>query len=63
MPKYIIWSDNAKEDISNLVDYLLANWGEKITEEYVNNINKLVHQFADFPKLYPVIHTKMKIRK
>ncbi len=63
MPKTVVWSDNAKEDISTLVIYLNINWGKKIADDYITLINELVGQFAEFPKLFPVIHTKKKIRK
>ncbi len=63
MPKTIVWSDNAKEDISSLVYYLASNWGKKIADDYITLIAELVEQFAEFPKLYPVIHTRKKIRK
>ncbi len=63
MLKPIVWSNNAKHDILQLVDYLISNWGNKIANDYMDSIENLVNQISIFPKLYPIIHTKLKIRK
>ena len=34
MTKSIIWSDNAKEDLIILVDYLKLKWNKEIALEY-----------------------------
>jgi len=63
MPKSIVWSDNSKVDISNLVLYLKLEWGKEIADDYITLIDELIQQFAIFPKMYPMIHKRKKIRK
>ncbi|TAF46609.1 MAG: type II toxin-antitoxin system RelE/ParE family toxin [Sphingobacteriales bacterium] len=63
MLKPIVWSNNSKHDMLELVDYLISNWGNKVANDYIDIIENLVNQISIFPKLYPIIHTKFKIRK
>ncbi len=63
MPKAIVWSDNAKQDVTELVSYLTMNWGEKITNEYIDLLDELIKQITELPKMYPLIHRRLKIRK
>ena len=63
MLKTIVWSDNSKEDITNLIEYLQDNWSQQIANDYIDLIEEIVKQISDHPKLYPIIHTRFKIRK
>ncbi len=46
MPKAIVWSDNAKQDVTELVSYLTMNWGEKITNEYIDLLDELIKHYS-----------------
>lgn len=63
MPKPKIWSKNANDDISQLLDYLVLNWGNKFATNYLNLVEELISHISISPKLYPTIHTKNRIRK
>lgn len=63
MLKLIVWSKDSEDDILKLIDYLLLNWGSKFADDYVKSIEKIIFQISVFPKLYPIIYNKLKIRK
>jgi plasmid stabilization system protein ParE len=63
MPRLIIWSSNALQDAEVLIVYLRENWSENIAIKYTERINSLVLAISIFPKLYPIINKKLKIRK
>jgi plasmid stabilization system protein ParE len=52
MLKPIVWSNNSKHDMLELVDYLISNWGNKVANDYIDIIENLVNQISIFPKLY-----------
>jgi plasmid stabilization system protein ParE len=63
MPKSIVWSKQAGEDLLEISDYLALEWENQTALEFINYVDRLVNQIANYPKLFPLIHRKKKIRK
>jgi plasmid stabilization system protein ParE len=63
MPKPVVWSPQASDDLFVIAAYLADEWGKETALSFINYVDRLVSQFAHYPKLYPLIHRKKKIRK
>jgi len=63
MPKIIVWSSFAEEDLNRIIEYLLTNWNNQVTLQYVDLVDGLVTQIAIHPKMYPIINKKLRVRK
>lgn len=43
MSKQIVWSELADSDINKILDYLSANWSEKVISDFINELDLLVN--------------------
>ncbi|OAQ39658.1 hypothetical protein A5893_08725 [Pedobacter psychrophilus] len=59
----IIWSPESKEDLSNLLDYLISEWNLNIAEDFVQDLNYHINKIQNNPKLYPIIYKNNGIRQ
>ena len=39
MLKSIIWTSLAENDLSNLLEYLFQKWNQKVTLEFIDNLD------------------------
>jgi plasmid stabilization system protein ParE len=44
----VIWSDNAEEDYSNLIDYLLGRWGLTAVRNFEEIFDRIIIEFRAF---------------
>ncbi len=63
MPKSIIWSPLAEIDFVAILEYLEMEWGEKVTEKFIEITDNAIEQITINPKQFPIIHKKKIIRK
>ncbi len=49
----IIWSDKAKEDYEQNINYLVSDWSVKDAVEFVDNVNTILQNLPDFPEMFP----------
>jgi plasmid stabilization system protein ParE len=63
MPKSIVWSSMSEKDFESILDYLLANWDNKVANQFIQITDKLINQISINPKQFPIIHKNRKIRK
>jgi plasmid stabilization system protein ParE len=61
--KRIIWSPEAKEDLENILDYLMLRWGITVTSRFLFHTDKIVNQIAINPKQYPILSAKKHLRR
>ncbi|SRR6056297_2114535 len=61
--KKIIWSPDAKEDLENITDYLMFQWGIEVTAKFLFHTDKIIVQLAKNPKQYPIFSCQKRIRK
>ena len=53
----------AENDLEQVTDYLLNNWGGKVCEAFLLRFEQVCASISDFPDIYPLINKKKKIRK
>lgn len=63
MPKQIVWSPLAENDLANILEYLLENWNNKVSNEFIDLTQYTLEQISISPRQYPLIYKKKKIRK
>ncbi|TKB97704.1 type II toxin-antitoxin system RelE/ParE family toxin [Pedobacter cryophilus] len=61
--KSIIWTQRALSEYDLLVEYLFDEWGEKITIEISQSIDKYLIRIENSPKQFPIINREKIIRK
>lgn len=61
--KNIIWSPSAKQDLENITDYLMSEWGSRVVSIFLHKVDSLIVQITINPKQYPLIHFQHKIRR
>ncbi len=59
----IVWSPESKEDLSNLLDYLISEWNLKIAENFVQDLNYHMNKIQNNPKIYPSIYNNNGFRQ
>ncbi len=63
MPKDIIWSPLAEKDLENILEYLAANWNQKVIVRFLIKIDFVSSQIAKSPQQFPLINKKFQVRK
>ena len=63
MPKLVLWSPLALNDISSILQYLQDNWDSPVVVKFIDITNDLIEQIAINPRQFPVIHKSKRIRK
>ena len=49
----LIWSDLAKSDFEDNIDYLLREWSERSAVEFINKVDHLIELLSINPQLFP----------
>jgi len=63
IPKTVIWSPAAKQDLENITDYLMHKWGNNVVTSFLRRVNWLISQIAVNPCQYPVLNPSHKVRR
>ena len=63
MHKNIFWSPLAEKDLTEILLYLQNNWGEKVTDRFIDLTEYYIQQTSQNPRQFPLIHKTKKIRK
>jgi len=63
MPKRITWSPLAENDLSNILNYIDHNWGQKVTLNFIGLTENFINQISINPKQFPFINKGKRIRK
>ena len=59
----VIWSPAAESDLDNIVDYLNENWSKRVVIKFINKVEDTVTLLAEDPNLFPLINSKLNVRK
>ena len=59
--KNVIWSPSAKQDLENITDYIMNEWGSRIVSKFLIKLNRIISQITVNPKQYPLFHSRLKI--
>jgi plasmid stabilization system protein ParE len=63
MPKEVIWSRIAEDDLINVTNYLISKWSKGIANNFIDLIEEFINQISKNPKYYPMINKKKRIHK
>jgi plasmid stabilization system protein ParE len=50
----IVWSDDAFMDYHQNIDYLLKEWPERVTLEFIEDVEAVIGLINQHPELYPL---------
>jgi plasmid stabilization system protein ParE len=51
MAYQIIWTENAKEDLKTIYDYLVSEWSFKIAENFITECESKIDLITHFPEI------------
>ena len=51
MAKKVIWTNNAKEDLFNILSYLQNTWSFRIADKFSKLVERKVELLSQFPEL------------
>ncbi|OAQ39697.1 hypothetical protein A5893_08930 [Pedobacter psychrophilus] len=61
--KSVVWSSRANLEYTNLIDYLLNNWGLILTKEVISKINDSIDRITTSSEQFPIVSQTKPIRK
>lgn len=61
MPKQIVWSPLAENDLANILEFLFENWNDKVTNEFIVLTQNALEQISISPRQFPLIYKKKKM--
>lgn len=63
MPKKIIWSETAENDLEQILEYISHYWSHRLAFKFIEKIDHTLLHLVKYPKLHPLIHKDLKVRK
>jgi plasmid stabilization system protein ParE len=63
MPRQIIWSPQAENDLSLILEYLQEHWDKSVLLKFIDIVDEIINQISINPKQYPIIRKQKRIRK
>ncbi|HWY98229.1 MAG TPA: type II toxin-antitoxin system RelE/ParE family toxin, partial [Bacteroidia bacterium] len=58
MPNKIIWTEEAEDDYSSNIDYLMEKWSVSDAREFINNAETVIRIIKNMPEAFPVTDYK-----
>jgi plasmid stabilization system protein ParE len=52
MSRQIVWSPSSERDFANILEYLLENWDEKVTNQFIDLTEEVIGQISNNPRLF-----------
>lgn len=62
MAAKVIWSKRAARSFEKILDYLDAEWNEKVKAEFIARIFDVIEILSEFPELGTLEHPQRSIR-
>jgi len=59
----IIWSDEAKNNLSWIIDYFETNWTEKELKKFFQRFEKILQLISQNPQLFRLTNKRKNVRK
>lgn len=51
----VIWTPEASETFNSNVDYLLTEWGDQVTYDFLSRVDEVVGNIKSNPEIYPFL--------
>ena len=59
----IKWSEKSKNDIIEIIDYLIDNWGKNSAKKFKNSVLTSIDLISKMPAIYPVTEYRENVRR
>ncbi|MBI1768535.1 MAG: type II toxin-antitoxin system RelE/ParE family toxin [Bacteroidetes bacterium] len=59
----VVWTPEAKETFSSNIDYLLSEWGEQVTLDFLDRVDEVVFRIKSNPNLFPIIKREDNVHR
>ena len=59
----VIWTPEASETFNSNVDYLLTEWGDQVTYDFLSRVDEVVGNIKSNPEIYPFLSKNDQIRR
>lgn len=59
----IIWTNTARNDFHQIIDYLIEKWGKTSAYKFSSKVTKQLELISSLPQLYPKTEVRENIRK
>ncbi len=59
----IIWTNEAINNLEEILDYLHTNWSQREINHFKNILSKQISLIQQFPKMFPVSEYNKDLRK
>ena len=63
MAEAIVLTPVAEADLESLTDYLMAEWGLSVTDDFLSRFEEVCELISKTPEIYPFINEKEQIRR
>ena len=63
MQRSVIWSELAKRNFENVIDYLIAEWNEKVINDFVGKTEDCIRVLISYPFIGQVSGKRKGVRK
>ena len=58
----ILWTKQADRKFDKIIDYLLHEWNQKVTQAFVKKVYDTLDTLAEFPDIGTIEHKEKEIR-
>ena len=59
----VIWTPEAKHSFDSNIDYLLSEWGDQVTSDFLDRVDEVVSRIRSNPNLFPAIKKEDNIHR
>jgi plasmid stabilization system protein ParE len=56
----IVWSERASKDLIKILDFLIAEWGSNVAEDFYNTTLYVIEHIRNNPEMFPPISKQKK---
>ncbi len=59
----VVWSEKSKTDLTEIIEYLVENWGVRSARKFRDTVFKTVEIISMMPTLYPLTEYRVNLRR
>lgn len=59
----ILWTDEAVENLENIISYISANWTEREVNKFKVRLSEQINIISKFPNIFPTSTITPRLRK
>lgn len=63
MPKVVVMTELAEQDLERITDYLVLQWGVKVCKRFLDRFEVVCEMLSRNPRCYRLISKKHNVRK